>query len=129
MSIFTRIAAGEVPGHIVFEDDRVFAILDINPRAEGHTLVIPRLEVDQLFDLPDDEYAHLWSVARIIGTTLRDAMGCERIYAFVIGDEVPHAHIHLIPSNLDGPIPFPSVDPTAADRLGETAQAIREALA
>jgi histidine triad (HIT) family protein len=129
MSIFTRIAAGEIPGHIVYEDDRVLAVLDINPRAEGHTLVIPRLEVDQLFDLPKDEYAHLWSVARTIGTALRDAMGCERIYTFVIGDEVPHAHIHLIPSNLQGPIPFPALDAAAADRLGETAQLIRETLA
>ena len=128
-SVFTRIASGDIPGHIVYEDDLAFAILDINPRATGHTLVIPRLEVDQLYDLPDHEYGHLWSVARTVAQAVRTVSGSERVYTFVIGDEVPHAHIHLIPSNLKGPIPFPPVESAAVDSLGDTAQSMREALA
>lgn len=127
-SVFTKIASGDIPGHIVYEDDLAFAILDINPRASGHTLVIPRVEVDQLYDLPDDAYRHLWSVARTVATAVRTVTGCERIYTFVIGDEVPHAHIHLIPSNLAGPIPFPPVDHAAVEALPKTADLIQEVL-
>jgi histidine triad (HIT) family protein len=129
MSIFTRIAAGEIPGHIVYEDAHAFAILDISPRHEGHTLVVPRIEVDQLFDLEPDEHAALWAAARTVAGGLRAATGCERVCVLVVGYEVPHAHIHLIPTNSPADIPFPPIDEEAAARLDETARRVREALA
>lgn len=129
MSIFTKIASGEIAGHVVYEDEHTFAFLDINPRAEGHTLVVPRVEVDQLFELEPDDYTALWSAARTVAAALKEATKCERVYSVVIGDEVPHAHIHLIPSTGVDTLPFPPVNTRAATMLDVTADRIREALA
>lgn len=127
-TIFTKIIEGEIPSHRIYEDDSSYAFLDINPRTVGHTLVVPKTEVDQLFDLPDDMYAELWSAAKTVAGGLKEATGCARIVVVVLGYEVPHAHIHLIPSNELGDLPFPPVDESAQERLTETATAIQEVL-
>jgi histidine triad (HIT) family protein len=127
-SVFTRIAQGEIPGHIVYEDEHAFAFLDINPRRDGHTLVVPRREVDQLFDLEPDEHAALWAAARTVATGLREVVACDRVCVLVIGYEIPHAHIHLIPTTGPADIPIPPVDEAATARLEETAGRVRGAL-
>jgi histidine triad (HIT) family protein len=128
-SVFTKIAQGEIPGHVVYEDERCFAFLDINPRKEGHTLVAPRVEVDQLFDLDEADHAALWAAARRVAAALREATGCVRVSVMVVGFDVPHAHIHLIPTWDASDVPFPPVDRRAADTLAETADRVRRALA
>ena len=99
MSIFTKIINREIPGHIVAETDQAVAFLDIRPLVKGHTLVVPKQEVDYYFDLDEDLYANLNHFARQVAIGLKKAIPCERIATAVIGLEVPHAHIHLIPIN------------------------------
>ncbi len=98
-SIFTKIVTGEIPSYIIAEDERFYAFLDINPLAKGHTLVIPKKEVDKLFDLDDQTYADLWLFSKKIAYALEQVIPCERIGVAVVGLEVPHAHIHLVPIN------------------------------
>lgn len=98
-SIFTKIVNGEIPAYKVAEDDRLLAFLDINPLAKGHTLVIPKKEVDNLFDLDDETYGDLWLFAKRIAVAMDKTMSCERVGVAVVGLEVPHAHIHLVPIN------------------------------
>ena len=101
-SIFTKIINREIPGHIVYEDEHHIAILDINPNTAGHTLCIPKKEVNKLFDLSEDEYLKLMSFSRRVAIALEKAVSCKRIGVSVIGLEVPHVHVHLIPlQNLD----------------------------
>jgi len=128
-SIFTKIIDGEIPSHRVYEDDAAYAFLDINPRQTGHTLVVSKIEVDYLFDLSTDEYAALWRAVNAVAKGLKAATACERVVVIVLGYEVPHAHIHLIPSNDLADIPFPPIDETAQAQLAETAERIRAALA
>jgi len=96
-SIFTKIINREIPGHIVAEDNNHIAILDINPNAEGHTLCIPKKETNKIFDLSETEYIALMLFTRKVATALEKVVPCERIGISVIGLEVPHVHIHLIP--------------------------------
>lgn len=96
-SIFTKIINREIPGHIVHEDDRHIAILDINPNSKGHTLCIPKKEVDRIFDLSEKDYLDLMSFSRNVAIALEKAVPCQRIGVSVIGLEVPHVHVHLIP--------------------------------
>lgn len=96
-SIFTKIINREIPGHIVHEDDRHIAILDINPNTKGHTLCIPKEEVDRIFDLSEEAYLDLMAFSRKVAIALEKAVPCERIGVSVIGLEVPHAHVHLLP--------------------------------
>ena len=105
-TIFSRIAAGEIGCYKVAEDDRHFAFLDINPVAAGHVLVIPKKEVDYIFDLEEDEYADLQKFARRVAIAMRHAIPCKRIGVAVMGLEVPHAHIHLIPINRESDMNF-----------------------
>lgn len=127
-TIFSRIASGEIPSYKVAEDDRHYAFLDINPVAMGHTLVIPRREVDYLFDLSEQEYADLMLFARKVAAKLQKAMPCKRIGVAVMGMEVPHAHIHLIPINSEADMDFRKAkltpDPVEMEAV---AKAIREA--
>jgi len=119
-SIFTRIVHGEIPSHRVYEDDRHYAFLDINPIRPGHTLVIPKREVGYLFDLEPDELADLWKAAQTVAHALKRATGCARIVTMVVGYEVPHAHIHLIPTDALGDFPIPpqgTLDPQEVDGL------------
>ena len=99
MTIFSKIVAGEIPAYVVAETFEFLAFLDINPLAEGHVLVIPKKEVDYLFDLDDETYTGLQVFAKIIAVGIKKAVPCLRVGVAVIGLEVPHAHIHLIPMN------------------------------
>lgn len=105
-SIFSRIAAGEIPSYKVAETERYFAFLDINPVQPGHVLVIPKNEVDYIFDIEDEEFAGLHLFAKKVAKALRKAVPCVKVGVAVIGLEVYHAHIHLIPINNDGDLDF-----------------------
>lgn len=96
-TIFARIVKGEIPCHKVAEDDRFLAFLDINPLAVGHTLVIPKKEKDYIFDLDDDHYQALFLFAKKVALAVENVIPCQRIGIAVVGLEVPHAHIHLVP--------------------------------
>lgn len=98
-TIFTRIVNGEIPCYKIAEDDRYLAFLDINPLTKGHTLVIPKKETDYIFDMGDDEYQGLFLFAKKVANALNRVIACERIGIAVIGLEVRHAHIHLVPIN------------------------------
>ncbi len=98
-SIFTKIINGEIPSYKVVESETCFAFLDINPLAKGHTLVVPKKEVDYIFDVEDELYSDLMLFAKKVGKAIEKVVSCERIGVTVIGLEVPHAHIHLIPIN------------------------------
>jgi histidine triad (HIT) family protein len=101
-SIFTKIVNGEIPAYKVAEDENYFAFLDIFPVAKGHTLVIPKKEVDYLFDLDDESYAGLQLFAKKVARGLKKAIPCEKVGVLVLGLEVPHAHIHLVPMQNEG---------------------------
>lgn len=103
-SIFTKIVKGEIPAWKVAEDENYLAFLDISPTAKGHTLVIPKKEVDYLFDLDDELYSGLQLFARKVAVGLKKAVPCQRIGVLVLGLEVPHAHIHLIPMQNEGDV-------------------------
>ena len=105
-SIFSKIAAGEIPSYKIAEDENFYAFLDINPVAKGHTLVIPRHEVDYIFDLSAEEYTAFWNFAHKVATAMKAVMPCKRIGVAVMGLEVPHAHIHLIPINKESDMNF-----------------------
>lgn len=96
-SIFTKIVNGEIPAYKVAENENYFAFLDISPVAKGHTLVIPKKEVDYLFDLDDENYAGLQLFAKKVAEGLKKAIPCKKVGVLVLGLEVPHAHIHLVP--------------------------------
>ena len=98
-SIFTKIVNGEIPAYKIAEDDRFLAFLDINPLTKGHTLVIPKQETDYLFDLDEELYGDLQRFAHKVARAIKPAMDCKRVGVCVIGFEVPHAHVHLIPIN------------------------------
>lgn len=98
-TIFTKIIKGEIPCYKIAEDDRFFAFLDINPLAEGHTLVVPKTPTDYIFDLNDDDLADMMVFAKKIASAIKKTIPCQRIGMAVIGLEVPHAHIHLVPIN------------------------------
>ncbi|WP_047247166.1 HIT family protein [Maribacter thermophilus] len=98
-TIFTKIIAGEIPCYKVAEDDNFLAFLDINPNAKGHTLCIPKKEVDKLLDLDEGTYSGLMSFSRKVGKAIEEAIDCNRVGMAVIGLEVPHVHVHLIPLN------------------------------
>ena len=124
-SLFTRIVQGEIPCHKVAESADFLAFLDISPRTKGHTLVIPKQEVDYIFDLDEAAYAGLWQFARQVAAAVEQVVPCERIGVAVIGLEVPHTHIHLVPLHGIGDINFsrPAFEITQ-EELAELAQAI-----
>lgn len=105
-SIFSRIIAGEIPCYKIAEDERNFAFMDINPVSPGHVLVVPKHEVSYIFDLSDEEYTRLQLFAKRVAEGLKDAVPCKRIGVAVIGLEVPHAHIHLIPISKERDMDF-----------------------
>lgn len=105
-TIFSKIVAGEIPSYKIAEDDKHYAFLDINPVAPGHTLVIPKKEVSYLFDLSDEEYTALQLFAKKVALAMKKALPCERIGVTVIGLEIPHAHIHLVPITKESDMNF-----------------------
>lgn len=127
-SIFTRIINREIPGHIIAEDDAYIAFLDVMPLVHGHVLVVPKQEVDYVFDLNDAALSGLVIFAKKVAVAIKKAVPCKRIGVAVIGLEVPHTHIHLVPMNTIGDINFtqPKLKPTA-EELASVADAIRKA--
>ena len=120
-SIFSRIVAGEIPCHKVWEDENHFAFLDIRPIKPGHTLVIPKREVDYLFALDESEHAALWTVAHRLAVRLKDVLGCARVCVAVLGYEVPHAHVHLIPTDTMADFPWPGGTEASHENLAALA--------
>ena len=106
MDIFSKLAAGEIPSYKCAESEKFYAFLDINPVAKGHTLVIPRREVDYIFDMDDEELAEYQVFAKRVATALKKAFPCRKVAQVVLGLEVPHAHIHLIPMNSEADVDF-----------------------
>ena len=125
VSIFSRIVAGEIPCYKVAENDKFFAFLDIAPLAKGHTLVIPKREVDYFFDLEDDELQEMIVFAKNIAKKIKATTGCKKVATVVLGLEVAHAHIHLVPMNTENDVDFKreklSLTP---EEFGEIAQSL-----
>ena len=128
-TLFTRIVKGEIPCYKIAEDKDFFAFLDINPLAEGHTLVIPKLETDYIFDLPDDTLANMIVFSKKVAAAIDKSMPCKKVGVAVLGLEVPHAHIHLIPINGVHDIEFsrPKLK-LSPERFNEIAEKIKAAL-
>lgn len=127
-SIFTKIINREIPAHIVAEDEDFIAFLDINPNAKGHTLCVPKKEVDKLFDLNDDNYLDLMQFAKKVGLGIRKAIPCKRVGMSVVGLEVPHVHVHLIPLNKMSEMTFQEKVKMEDQELKEVAQKIADAV-
>jgi len=126
-TLFSKIAAGEIPSYKVAEDEHYYAFLDINPMAKGHTLVIPKHEVNYMFDLDEDEYNGLWAFARKVALALQQAVPCKRIGVGVLGMEVPHCHIHLVPLQTEKDMNFGGPKLTLpADEMQAIANAIAD---
>jgi histidine triad (HIT) family protein len=125
-SLFTKIVNGEIPAHKVAETEDFLAFLDINPLVKGHTLAIPKQEVDYLFDLPDDLYLGLHAFVREVARAIEQTVDCKRIGTAVVGLEVPHAHVHLVPINQIEDLNFakPKLQ-MSHDELGQLAADIR----
>jgi histidine triad (HIT) family protein len=128
-SIFSKIVAGEIPCHKIYEDDNHLAFLDVMPLVEGHVLCIPKKEIDYLFDLTEEEMSNLWKFTLPVARAIRKSVECKRIGTAVIGLEVPHVHIHLVPLNQVGDINFAreKMKPTE-NELKEMANLIRSNL-
>ncbi len=124
-SIFTRIIAGEIPAHKLREDDRFLAFLDIRPIHAGHTLVIPKVEIDELFDLPDDLLGDLFVFAKPVAAAIKAESGAARVGVAVVGIEVPHAHVHLVPLNEINDIDFRLAREADQDELAAMAERLR----
>ena len=127
-SIFSKIIAGEIPCHKIAETEQFFAFLDVFPCATGHTLVVPKQVIDYLFDLNDELYAGLMAFAKQIEPAIRQAVPCKRVGVAVIGLEVPHAHVHLIPMNSMSDMNFNHKLKLSQEQLAETAAKIRSFL-
>lgn len=126
-TIFSRIVAGEIPCHKVAEDEEFFAFLDINPVAKGHTLVIPKVEVDYLFDIDDPKLGRMMAFAKRVARAQEAAIPCKRVGLAVMGLEVPHAHIHLVPITKESDMYFGGKKLSLSqEELAEIAQCIRE---
>lgn len=126
-TIFTRIINREIPGHIVAENEKYIAFLDINPLVKGHTLVVPKREVDYIFDLDDDTLAGLHLFCKKVALAIEKVVSCQRIGVSVIGLEVPHAHVHLIPMNAMGDVNFSNPKlKLSNEELADIAERIRK---
>ena len=125
MTIFSRIIAGEIPCYKIAEDDRFFAFLDINPVNWGHTLVVPKKETDYIFDIDDEELGRMMVFAKKVAKGIKKALPCRKVGVTVLGLEVPHAHIHLVPLQKEGDMDFKNKisDPDPA-RMKEICEAI-----
>ncbi len=128
-TIFTKIIKGELNCHQILEDEDFFAFLDIHPIVKGHTLVVPKQEIDYLFDLDDRTLAGLQIFSKKIAIALKEAFSCERVSVIVAGFEVPHAHVHLIPSNSMEDLDFSHKLKFSEEEFVEIAQQIRSKLA
>lgn len=128
MTIFSRIVAGEIPSYKCAEDEQFYAFLDIAPLAKGHTLVIPKREVDYFFDLTDEEIGAMQVFAKHVAEAIKKVLPCRKVGQAVLGLEVPHAHIHLVPMQNEGDLNFANQKKQfSPEEMQQTADAIREA--
>lgn len=128
MTIFSRIVAGEIPSYKCAENEHFYAFLDINPLAKGHTLVIPKREVDYIFDLTDQELADMQVFAKHVAIAIKNVLPCIKVGQAVLGLEVPHAHIHLVPMQSEGDLNFANPKKQfTPEEMQQTADAIRAA--
>lgn len=126
MTIFSKIIAGEIPCYKVAEDDKFFAFLDINPVNWGHTLVVPKQEVDYIFDIDDKQIGEMMIFAKKVAEAIKKAIPCRKVGMAVLGLEVPHAHIHLIPLQNEGDMDFRhKVENPTPEKMNEISDAIR----
>ncbi|HPF31113.1 MAG TPA: HIT family protein [Candidatus Saccharibacteria bacterium] len=123
-TVFSRIIKGEIPAHKIYEDDKVIAFLDIYPVNEGHTLVVPKIEINHIWDLDDVDYDYLWQITKKISKHIQEVIGSPRVGAVVDGFGVPHAHIHLIPIYNGNDLKKESTKPTN-DELADVANRLR----
>ncbi len=126
MSVFTKIITGEIPSFKVAENDDFIAFLDINPNAPGHTLCVPKVEVDKIFDLDEAMYLKLMAFSRTVALALRKAVSCKRVGMSVIGLEVPHVHVHLIPLRDMEDMRFSNKESISKEKMQEIATRISE---
>lgn len=125
MTIFSKIITGEIPCYKIAENDKFFAFLDINPVNWGHTLVVPKREEDYIFDLSDEELAEMMVFAKKVAKGIKKAMPCRKVGVTVLGLEVPHAHIHLVPLQKEGDMDFKNkIDNPDPEKMKEIAEAI-----
>lgn len=125
-SIFTKIIKGDIPSHKIYEDDKTIAFLTIQPVREGHTLVVPKIQVDQYMDLPDEDYDALWRTVKKVAAHLRARTGKERIGVVIKGIDVPHAHVHLIPFDKGESLKADAAPETvSSETLAATAEKLR----
>lgn len=124
-SVFTMIREGQIPGEIVWENETHFALLSIDAVQPGHTLVVPKLEVDHWLDQSAPESAALWEAVREVGALLQKTYGCERVCQMIVGWEVPHLHVHLVPSDTATGFPMPPTRRATPDDLAREATRIR----
>jgi histidine triad (HIT) family protein len=127
-SVFTLIMEGKIPGHFVWQDDIAVAILTIQPIRAGHVLVIPRMEVDQWTDLPEEVMAHLTKVSQKIAKAIKTTFPCERVGVMIAGLEVPHTHIHLVPMDSMADLSFANAKNESQEVLAQVALSIKSAL-
>lgn len=121
-TIFDKILSGEIPCHRVWEDEEHLAFLDIQPRVPGHTLVIPKQPIDYLFDLDDEATAKLWVASKRVAQKLKERLGCARVCVSVVGFEVAHCHVHLMPTDSMAQVHLGPVDRAAVEGLAEMAE-------
>ena len=124
-SVFTQIIKGEIPCHKVYEDEKTIAFLTISPVREGHTLVVPKVQVDQYLDLPDEDYEALWQSVKKVATRIREVTGKQRVGVVIKGEEVPHTHVHLIPFDEGEPLKADGPSDSAPDRCAHWPAAAR----
>jgi len=124
-TVFTRIIAGEIPGTFVHRDEHCVAFMSIAPLAHGHVLVVPIAEIDHWIDMPADLSAHAFALAHRIGTAQQAAFGCERVGVIIAGYEVPHTHIHVVPTEHMGQLDFGQAGTATREQLEDAAAAIR----
>ena len=126
-TIFSKIAAGDIPSYKCAENENFYAFLDINPVVKAHTLVVPRKEVDYIFDMSDDDLAAFEVFAKRVAQAIRTAFPCRKVAQVVLGLEVDHAHIHLMPINTEGDVDFKKQVKLSDEEMKETAERIYEA--
>ena len=128
MTVFSKIIAGEIPSYKVAENDKFYAFLDINPVNWGHTLVVPKKETDYIFDIEDEELGEMMIFAKRVAKALKSAMPCRKIGVTVLGLEVPHAHIHLVPLQQEGDMDFrKKISDPDPERMKEIAEKVGDA--
>ncbi|MCM1290569.1 MAG: HIT family protein [Prevotella sp.] len=127
MTIFSKIIAGEIPCYKIAENDKFFAFLDINPVNWGHTLVVPKKEVDYIFDMEDDDLAEMMLFSKRVAKAIKEALPCRKVGVTVLGLEVPHAHIHLVPLKAEGDMDFnKKISNPDPEKMKQIAEAICE---